>query len=442
MPAWRCCSRPAGSGNDGTLEVGLIESEEELFADGIRLAPGAQHLRGAVRSGLVALDENGDVVPALADRWNVTDDGRIFVFRLRDGNWPDGSELSAESARLALNNAIRSLRGTSLGLDLLPIAEIRAMAGRVIEIRTTSAVPHLLQILAQPELALRRDELETGVMLLQREDGRNLLHMRPPQERGLPEEEDWQEHVREVELFPMTSQAAIEAFDDGEVQVVLGGSVGDFPLVDTGPLSRGTVRLDPAIGLFGLQVLRARGMLESDEVREAVAMAIDREALMERFNIGGWVPTTRVVAPELPGDPGIIPERWEDQPIEELRQTARTRVSRWVAAQEGEVTPETTSLAVLIGTSPGHDMLFRELADQLATIGITLVHAEDRNEADLVLGSIARPAMPVRAGSSTSSTVRSTRACAMTMSIFSSPRRSTRKTLPGAPICWPKPRPN
>src|SRR5690606_41450711 len=45
---------------------------------------------------------------------------------------------------------------SSLGLDLAPISEVRAMAGRVIEIRLSNPVPMLLQLLAQPELTLSR----------------------------------------------------------------------------------------------------------------------------------------------------------------------------------------------------------------------------------------------------------------------------------------------
>src|SRR5688572_17918571 len=119
--------------DDGAVRVAFIDTPEGLFAGGVRLSPGAQHLRGATAAGLVSLDARGDVIPALADRWIVTDDGRSFIFRLRDGNWPDGRELSAESARTALVDAIRALEGTSLGLDLAPIEEVRAMAGRVIE---------------------------------------------------------------------------------------------------------------------------------------------------------------------------------------------------------------------------------------------------------------------------------------------------------------------
>src|SRR5688572_22584669 len=151
---------------DGPVQVIFIDTPENLFANGVRLSPGAQHLRGATGAGLVSLDAQGDVIPALADRWIVTDDGRSFIFRLRGGTWPDGRELTAESARIALREAIRSLDGTSLGLDLAPIEEVRAMAGRVVEIRLSTPVPMLLQLLAQPELALTNGAGGTGDMLL------------------------------------------------------------------------------------------------------------------------------------------------------------------------------------------------------------------------------------------------------------------------------------
>ena len=120
----------AGCGrNDGAVEVAFIDTPEQLFAEGLRLSAGAQHLRAATDAGLVALDAQGEVIPALADRWIVTDDGRSFIFRLRDGTWSDGSELTAESARAALVETIRALRGTSLGLDLAPIIERALVKG-------------------------------------------------------------------------------------------------------------------------------------------------------------------------------------------------------------------------------------------------------------------------------------------------------------------------
>jgi ABC-type transport system substrate-binding protein len=377
--------------DDGAVQVAFIDTPESLFASGVRLSPGAQHLRAATASGLVSLDGQGDVIPALADRWIVTDDGRSFIFRLRDGTWPDGRELTAESVRAALTEAIRALDGTSLGLDLAPIEEVRAMAGRVIEIRLSTPVPMLLQLLAQPELALSNGAGGTGDMLLRRDAATAVLAMKPPAARGIAERSDWDQYVRAIELRAENAQRAIAQFDNGDVELVLGGRIDSLPLADTGPLSRGTVRLDPALGLFGLQARRAEGLLGTPQGREAIAMAIDRTALIEPFNIGGWTPTTRVAAPGLPGDPGFIAERWSGRAIEDLRAEASRRVVAWRRAN-GTAEPR---LTLALGRAPGFDMLFRGLAAQLATIGVRLERVSDDRRADFVLvDRVARYAEP------------------------------------------------
>ncbi len=386
----------AGCGrNDGAVEVAFIDTPEQFFAGGVRLSPGAQHLRAATDAGLVTLDAEGEVIPALADRWIVTDDGRSYIFRLRDGAWADGGELTAESTRDALVRAIAALRGTSLGLDLKPIAEVRAMAGRVVEIRLSSPVPMLLQLLAQPELALAhgsgKNRGGNGDMLLARDGDRAVLTMKPPALRGIPEERNWEAYVRAVHVRPESAERAIALFDDGEVDVVLGGRLEALPLADTGPLSRGTVRLDPALGLFGLQVRRAQGLLATEQGREAIAMAIDRPQLIAAFNIGGWVPTTRVVAPGLPGDPGYVGERWADRSLDDLRALAASRVGNWRRTSGGGE----ARLTLAMGEAPGLDLLFRELAAQLATIGVRLERVREGTPADFVLvDRVARYAEP------------------------------------------------
>lgn len=383
------CGRDRG----GALEVAFIDSPEDLYRTGTGLSDGAQHVRAATGAGLVALDANGEAIPALADRWIVTDDGRSFIFRLRDGTWPDGRALTAESARSALLGAIRALRGTSLGLDLAPIAEVRAMAGRVVEIRLSSPVPMLLQLLAQPELTLTRGGARgSGDMAMEHPPAhcsqpaqqcaaQAVLTMKPPAERGIPEAEDWRRSVREIALRAATAREAVKLFDDGEVDLVLGGRIGALPLVDVGPLSRGTVQLDPAIGLFGLRVRRAQALLEKPRNREALAMALDRAALIAPFNIDGWVPTTRVVAPGLLDDPGTIPERWSGRPIDALRAEAAARVAAWRRENGGAE----ATLTLAIDRSPGLDRLFRELSAQLGMVGIRLERAASVRGADLVL---------------------------------------------------------
>ena len=409
LPAILLSLAACGQSDDGTLDIAVIDDSDALFSEGVRLTSGAQHLRAATRSGLVALDDQGEVVPALADRWNVVDEGRIFVFRLREGTWPDGRELTAESVRAALVKSIGNLKGTSLALDLAPVEEVRAMAGRVVELRLSGPSPYLLNILAQPELGLVSGKGDSGPMTLERDGLIGHLSMRPPEERGLPEDEEWEDDVIPVTIRAVPAERAIALFEASEVEMVLNGRIGEFPLADTGPLSLGTVRLDIAIGLFGLQVRRANGVLSDPATRGAIAMAIDREALLARFNIGGWSPTTRVVSPGLPGDAGLVAERWQGLPLAERRAEARARIDAWRAnggawsagtnragEEPGGTGDAVASVSIALGEGPGHDQLFTALQTQLATIGIGLDRKEDMAKADLVLvDRTARYASPL-----------------------------------------------
>ena len=369
----------------GPISLAFIGDERDLFSERSSLPEPARHLRAATGMGLVALDASGEVIPALADRWIVTDDGTSYIFRLRDARWPNGERLSAENAEAALKAAVAELRETPLGLELDKISEIRAMAGRVVEIRLKSPMPDFLQLLAQPELALAHGEDAIGPMSVEQTEGWALLEPNPPEARGLPVEKNWREGIRPIAARAISAPEAIALFDQGRLDIVLGGRIDSIPLVDTGPLSRGTVRLDPALGLFGLQVRRDEGVLATPAGREAVAMALNRSALLEPYAVGGWNPSNRIVTAGVTDDFGAIEERWQNLTIEQRRAEAARRVAAWVAEGDpADEAPREPRITVALGQGPGLDILFEGLRRQLATVGIALERV-DEDEADLVL---------------------------------------------------------
>ncbi len=381
------CGRGA---DDTVVDVAFIGTTESLFEPGMRLSSAGQQLRAATAEGLVALDEKGEVIPALAERWIVTEDGLSYIFRLRNSQWTDGTRLTGQNVREALLRNTNALRGTSLGLDLKRIAEVRAMTGRVIEIRLTSPMPEFLQLLAQPELGLRRKGKGTGPMKVRRDGDVALLDPLPPDSRGLSTDEEWLSRVRQVRVRALSPQKAVKAFDTGLVNTVFNGTLAVMPFADTGALSRGTVRLDAAIGLMGLQVTGERGLLATSAGREAVAMAIDRPTLLGPFNIGGWVPTTRIVAPGLPGDPGTVGERWGNMPLAQRQAEATRRVATFAGG-----TDSARTLTIGMPAGPGSDLLFRELAKDLRVIGLNLKRAKTGGPADLqMIDQLARYADP------------------------------------------------
>jgi len=383
-----------GSRDEGALDLAFVATPDSLFDDGLRLSEAAQHMRAATSLGLVTRDAQGEIIPGLADRWIVTEDGRSFIFRLRDGAWPDGSPLTAQSARQALLAAMKALEGTSMELDLEPIEDVRAMAGRVVELRLSGPFPTLLQLLAQPELALD-PAAGAGDMTLDVQGATGTLALKSPATRGLPEEENWRDNVRELHVAALSAPKALELFERSGVDAVLGGRIDSLPLVDTGPLSRGTVRIDPTIGLFGIVILRPNGPLALQPLREAIAMAIDRPAVIASFGIGGWATTTRIVNPDLGDDPGFIAERWTGQTLDDLRTEARRRLATWRARQTnaGDDTPIT--LTLVIGPGPGYDIIYRELSAQLSQVGVGLERVDEGEPADMALvDRVARYAAP------------------------------------------------
>ena len=52
--------------------------------------------------GLVTLDENNRIVPALAEQWSVSEDGRIYEFSLRDAYFHDGTKVQAKDVVYSL----------------------------------------------------------------------------------------------------------------------------------------------------------------------------------------------------------------------------------------------------------------------------------------------------------------------------------------------------
>jgi len=364
-------------------------------------APLAKSLiRAATHEGLLALDAEGKIIPAIAERWIITDDGQSYIFRLRDSDWADGTPLNGESVAAALRQAIANQHGTALALDLGIIADVRAMAGRVVELRLRQPMPDFLQLLAQPELGLSRRNQGAGPMMLKQEEGFGWLTALSPEKRGQPIPDEAQSLPRPVALISRSASMAVAQIAKGQADLVLGGSFADLPKI-TSPkinisaLSKVQLRLDPVAGLFGLLALQdtspqGRGLLATPRLREAVAMAIDRNALATQMGGNNWPATTRILPPGVAGDDGQSGERWTDYDLEGRRALARQRIADWVSANKTEA-----RLRLALPQGSGADQLAQHLKADFATIGIALETVPLHAPADLrLLDEVARYPAP------------------------------------------------
>lgn len=369
--------------NQQDFKVLVIGDSAAPFVVHGRLPLAAQLVRAATTEGLVAFDDQGRISPALADRWIVTDDGQSYIFRLRDGTWPDGSAISGESIRLALHQAVAGVQHTPLALDLDGIEDVRAMAGRVVEIRLRRPMPDFLELLAQPELGLSHHGRGGGPMAAKRNGDSVLLTPIPPEKRGLPAVAGWADSVHRLVLRGAGGGDAVAAFASGGADIVLGGTFDDLPRTSRTALGNAKPRFDLVSGLFGLAVTNTTGLLADPSLREAIAMAIDRDTLAAAIALPTLITTTRMVPPGTIDDTGQVDERWVAVGLAARRAEAGRRILAWTQQNHHAAT-----LRMALPPGPGAGLLFDRLAQDLAAVSVRITRVPLDAPADLRLVDI------------------------------------------------------
>ncbi|MEW4468181.1 ABC transporter substrate-binding protein [Parasphingorhabdus sp. JC815] len=401
MLASLCLSSCGLSGDQDQVHVTVIEDAEPVIKPvGINLNYASATTRAAIAKGLVGLDEEGRIVPALAVRWIVTDDGLSYIFRLNDTYWNDGREVTAERVAKLLRQRIRELRSSRLSQDLEAIAEIVSMTGRVIEIRLKSPHPNFLQLIAQPEMGLFRAGHGAGPMSVL-SNGRvytlGISNQSPTEneendgnsDRDADEDsqnEDMDEDPRQITLRSENAAKALARYTSGHTDMILNGKFHHLPLVDEAGVNSNDLYLDPVAGLFGLKFIKADGFWALPANREILSMTIDRPALLTSFpKVSAWQSRHKII-PDALNVSGINARPdWSGMTMQDRQAYAREHVRRWEAL-EGQVPP----LTIALPDAAGADILFLRIRSDLRRAGldarkITLRDQRKNGEADVLL---------------------------------------------------------
>ena len=365
----------------GTVKVLVIGGAPEL-RDPVRgpLSASDAVLLQNVAQGLVRFDGSGNIVPGLAERWNVSDDGLSYIFRIASVQWPDGRKITAQQVARVLKRSISNSGNNSLKDAVGAVDDIVAMTDRVIEIRLKAPRPSLLSLLAQPELAVVRNGVGTGPFTLPAAGGKG-PELRLSREVLSSDEEVTRRD--EVLLGASDAQQAIRNFATAKVDMVLGGTVADLPFVQAVKLPRNSLRFDPAIGLFGLMPTRA-GPFGDEGVRSLLSQAIDRSALVAALRVPGLTPRATILEPALDGVPDPIAPTWFTTPVGD-RHAALVAESK---RQFGAVTP---TVRIFLPDGPGSDIIFSRLAGDWAAIGLKVERARTVGSSDLKLVDAVAP---------------------------------------------------
>jgi len=309
----------------------------------------APTVRAATSESLVRLDREGQVIPGAAARWAILDDGLDYIFRI-----DDGAGVSAPLAARRLRDALRRHRHDPDFAALDPVESIDAVTNTVVEMRLSQPQSDLLPLLAQPEFAVGgAADFRPG----KPERDAVRLDPRPGDDAPAP-----------ILLRTERVGRAVVRFQNGDADLVTGGSFDDLPVARAAQPDRRQLRFDPATGLFGFAI---RNPALSSAVRTALSLAIDRDRIVTGFGVPNHAKATTIAGSAL--EPALAERR---------------------AAALALLNGQTAHIRVAIPRGPGARLLFAFAAQDWAKVGISAeMVGPEAHDADLVLvDRVAPPA--------------------------------------------------
>jgi oligopeptide transport system substrate-binding protein len=363
-----------GGEQSGPIRVSAIGGPPQLVNPNLQpLDPPSAFLTEALAQGLVRFDAAGEIEPALAQSWIVSDDGLRYTFRIRRATWADGSPVTAQQVATRLRAALSRASRNPFKPVLGAVDNVTPMTDFVLEISLRGPRPNFLQLLAHPELAIVQNNGGTGPYRLARSEPAGLF-------LTFARAEDEAEDVTEpaLRLRGDRTAAAVARFAAGDTDLVLGGNAGDLAMARAADLPAARLVFDPVGGLFGLAFANNQGPLADAGLRRALSMAIDRDGIAAAIGAPRQPGRISLVAPGVQELPNPALPDWAAMPLAERRDTAARLVAGLGAADR-------IHLRVATPDAPGDRLLFAYLRRDWRMIGIEAERVAMDAPADLLL---------------------------------------------------------
>lgn len=370
-----------GQPETGPIEVSAIGGPPALVdPNRVALDATTAFFTEAVAQGLVRFNAEGDIEPALAQSWIISDDGLTYTFRLRRTNWPDGSRVTAQAVALRLRAALARSSRNPLKPVLGAVAEVVAMTDEVIVINLRGPRPNFLQLLAHPELAIIQGRVGTGPYRLAAFDnGVARLQILRGEDDEAPADSP------PILLRGEPATRAVARYAEGRRTLVIGGNAGNLPYARAAGPPGNALVFDNVSGLFGLSFNPRGGPLISAALRQALSMTIDRQALVTALNVPGLGPRTSIVPAGVQDLPTVAQPDWAD-----MNQSQRQSEARRLLAELALRSRLTLRVAMPAG--PGYRTIFAYLRRDWRLIGVDAVLVGPGEPADLIFIDEVAPA--------------------------------------------------
>lgn len=282
---------------------------------------------------LVWQTEDGELEPWLAESWDVSDDGLVYTFRLRqDVTFTDGARWDASALQTNLEHMVAPETKSPLAASYIaPYESSRVIDEHTLEVTLDSPYSAFLNVLAQGFLGMISPRqiteapeticeapIGSGPFVVSRwNKGQNVEYVKNPDYTwGPPGTHEGPAYLDELTVVFVTEDATrYSALASGELDAI------EF----VPPQSYAAVEADPRLVTFtdyrpghpaSLWFNTGRAPFDDVLVRQALVAAVDRQAVVDSISFGQWTAAEGYLTPSTPdyiedveGDLGYDPDR-------------------------------------------------------------------------------------------------------------------------------------
>jgi oligopeptide transport system substrate-binding protein len=356
------------------------------------------HLMRDLYEGLVILDAKAEIVPGVAESWEVSDDGLTYTFKLRsDAKWSNGDPVTASDFVFAyqriqdpataapyanMHYPIKNAEAINKGEMPKEELGVRAVDDHTLEITLNNPTPYFLGLLThQTGFPIHQASVEQHGDAFTRPgnfvtNGAYTLESFTPNDRIVmqknPEFHDAENvQIDTINYIPFEDRATcLRRFEAGEVH-----SCSDIPAEQMDYMREklgDQVHIAPYLGVYYLPVKVKKEKLSDPRVRHAMSMVIDRQFLAEEIWQETMLPGFSFVPPGIDnyGEPATL--EYKDVDILDREDQAKALL------EEAGVEPGELTVELRHNTGENHKNTMTALADMFRNIGIesTIVEME------------------------------------------------------------------
>ena len=285
------------------------------------------HILRDLSEGLTAYDGAGKVVPGVAEKHEISDDGKTYRFTLRqNAKWSNGDPVKASDFVFSFRRIMDPATGAKYANMLYPVLNaekinkgqdskkpgdlgVKAIDDRTLEITLERPTPYFLELLAhQTGLPVHPGSVE--------KHGTNFTRPENLVTNGAYTLKEWvpNSHIKldknanfhaaptvkidTVMYYPMKDlAAAARRFMAGEIH-----TTSDLPADQVKFLKEklgDQVKISPRLGTWYLAVNMSKKPFDDVRIRQALSMALDREFISDDIWQGSMLPAYSFVPPGI-----------------------------------------------------------------------------------------------------------------------------------------------